>query len=240
VGVFAGDASRQGYALVDKRLCLPEVWWSDAYAARRARGTVPEELTFQSTPPWAAAMWQAMVQERLRPCKDVVADGLDGHSPDFLAAVAAGVGVTALVAVSSETRGWLQAPRTMAKPSLYKGAARSQRGVGGPDHAPGTVAAVAAPLPASQWYRRQGSEGTTGPREYVFARHRVTLCPAGLPERPGWLVLNRTVGADPVYSDYISNAPGSTPWRPLVWLRGGRWAMAQCVAAGNTALGMAH
>jgi SRSO17 transposase len=30
VGVFAGYASRHGYALVDKRLFLPEVWWTDA------------------------------------------------------------------------------------------------------------------------------------------------------------------------------------------------------------------
>jgi SRSO17 transposase len=30
VGVFAGDASRHGYALVDKRLLVPEVWFTDA------------------------------------------------------------------------------------------------------------------------------------------------------------------------------------------------------------------
>jgi SRSO17 transposase len=56
VGVFAGYASRHGYTLVDKRLFLPEVWWTDAYAARRARCNVPAELTFQSKPQLAAAM----------------------------------------------------------------------------------------------------------------------------------------------------------------------------------------
>jgi SRSO17 transposase len=30
VGVCAGYASRQGYARVDKRLFLPERWWTDA------------------------------------------------------------------------------------------------------------------------------------------------------------------------------------------------------------------
>ena len=30
VGVFAAYASRQGYALVDKRLFLPEGWWTEA------------------------------------------------------------------------------------------------------------------------------------------------------------------------------------------------------------------
>jgi SRSO17 transposase len=69
VGVFAAYASRHGYALVDKRLFLPEAWWSDAYAARRARGNVPPELTLQSQPQLAAAMVQAIVQAGLLPCK---------------------------------------------------------------------------------------------------------------------------------------------------------------------------
>src|SRR5215510_9681642 len=41
VGVFAAYASRQGYALVDKRLFLPEPWFSDAYTARRTKCKVP-------------------------------------------------------------------------------------------------------------------------------------------------------------------------------------------------------
>jgi len=87
VGVFAGYASRQGYALVDKRLFLPEVWWTDAYAARQTACNVPKELVFQSKPQLAAAMLQAMTQERLLPFKYVVADSLYGNSPDFLEAI---------------------------------------------------------------------------------------------------------------------------------------------------------
>ena len=48
VGVFAGYASRQGYALVDKRLFVPEAWFSEAYAARRTTCNVPTELTFST------------------------------------------------------------------------------------------------------------------------------------------------------------------------------------------------
>src|SRR5919199_4221580 len=58
VGVFAAYASRQGYALVDKQLFLPEVWFTEAYAARRSKGQVPPELTFQSKPQLAAGMVQ--------------------------------------------------------------------------------------------------------------------------------------------------------------------------------------
>src|SRR5215813_13709518 len=115
VGVFAGYASRQGYALVDKRLFLPEGWWTDASAARRTRCNVPDELTFQSKPQLAAAMLEAMAQEGLLPFKYIVADCLYGNSPTFLDAVDACVGRTALVAIPSETRCWLQRPLTTEK-----------------------------------------------------------------------------------------------------------------------------
>jgi hypothetical protein len=218
VGVFAGYASRHGYALVDKRLFLPEVWWTDVYAARRTRCNVPDELGFQSKPQLAAAMLEAIAEEGLLPFKYIVADCLYGNSPTFLDAVDACVGRTALVAIPSETRCWLQRPQIEDKRYRYKGEARAKRVVVDPDSAPRTVATVAAGLPASSWYRRKVSEGTKGPIEYEFARQRVTLCKEGLPDRTVWLVIKRTVGTEPSYAYAISNAPASTPMSTFVWL----------------------
>ena len=200
VGVFAGYASRHGYALVDKRLFLPEAWWTDAYADRRTKCNVPAALTFQSKPQLAAAMLRAIAQEALLPFKYVVADCLYGQSPDFLDAVDQCLGVTAFVAIPAETRCWLQAPRTTDKTYTYKGEARTKRMVVDPAHEPCTVAALTARLPPSSWYRRQVSEGTKGPIVYEFARQRVTLCKDGLPERSVWLVIKRTLGAHPISS----------------------------------------
>src|SRR5262245_58605958 len=197
VGVFAAYASRQGYALVDKQLFLPEAWWTDVYATRRQKCHVPDALTFQSKPQLAAAMLQSMAQEGLLLFKYVVADCLYGQSPNFLDAVDACVGVTTLVAIPADTRCWLQAPRTVAQVYRYKGEERSKRVVMAPDTASCTVAALAARLSASRWYRRRVSEGTKGPVSYEFARQRVTLCKDGLPERTVWLVIKRTVGAEP-------------------------------------------
>jgi SRSO17 transposase len=240
VGVFAAYASRQGYALVDQRLFLPEVWFTDAYAARRTTCHLPNELCFQSKPRLAATMLQAIAHEGLLPFKYVVADCLYGNSPDFLDAVDACVGVTTFVAIPSETRCWLQRPRTEDKTYTYKGDLRAKRVVVAPTNAPSSVAALAASLPASSWYQRTVSEGTKGPIAYAFARQRVTLCKEGLPERTVWLVIKRTVGATPLYSYYISNAPASTPWRTFVWLSGVRWAIEQCFEEGKTELGMDH
>jgi SRSO17 transposase len=102
------------------------------------------------------------------------------------------------------------------------------------------VTAVAASLPASSWYRRTVSEGTKGPIVYEFARQRITLCKNGLPERTVRLVLKRTLGVEPTYAYYLSNAPASMPLRTFVWLGGLRWAVEQCFEESKTELGMNH
>ena len=240
VGVFAGYASRHGYALVDQRLFLPEAWFTDAYAARRTRCNVPTAVTFQSKPQLAAAMVQAIAHEGLLPFKYVVADCLYGQSPDFLDAVDACVGVTTFVAIPADTRCWLQRPRTEDRPYTYKGDVRVKRAAVASTNTPSSVAALAACLPAASWYRRTVSEGTKGPLVYEFARQRITLCKDGLPERTVWLVLKRSMGREPTYTYYISNAPVSTPLRTFVWLSGLRWAVEQCFEEGKTELGMDH
>jgi len=53
-------------------------------------------------------------------------------------------------------------------------------------------------------------------------------------------VIKRTLGAEPTYAYYLSNAPVSTPLRTFVWLSGLRWAVEQCFEEGKTELGMAH
>jgi len=219
-------------------LFLPEAWFADAYAARQTACQVPQELTFQSKPQLAAAMLQAIPREGLLPFKYVVADSLYGNRPDFLDAIDACVGVTALVAMPAETRCWSQRPQTTGQTYRYKGEVRAKRVVVAPVQAACSVGTLAASLPASSWYRRQVSEGTKGPIISEFARQRVTLCKDGLPQRTVWLVIKRTTGVEKAYDDYISNAPASTPLRIFVWLSSVRWAMEQCFEEAKTELGI--
>jgi len=106
--------------------------------------------------------------------------------------------------------------------------------------APVTVEALAQSLASSCWYRRTVSEGPKGPIAYAFARKRVTLSKDGLPDRTGWLVIKRTLGASPTSTYDLSNAPASTPLRLFVWLSGVRWAIEQGFEETKTARGMAH
>jgi hypothetical protein len=154
----------------------------------------------QTKPQLAAAMLQSIRPEGILPFRYIVADSVYGNSPEFLAALEACVGTTALVAISSETRCWPQRPAPQEQTYRYKGEARTKRSLHPPASAPQSVAALAATLPAWQWYRRTVSEGTKGPIAYDLARHRVALCKDGLPERTVWLVSKRTCGSEPTYA----------------------------------------
>lgn len=142
VGVFAAYASRQGYALVDKRLFIPEPWFTEAYQARRTKCKLPDEVGWQSKPQLAAAMVQELHQAGVLPFKYIVADCLYGNSPDFWEACEACVGTVAFVATPADTRCWLQPLATTTHTYTYKGESRTQRRATASAPAPGTVAAL--------------------------------------------------------------------------------------------------
>ena len=212
--MFVGYASRQGYAL-DKRLFLPERWFSDAYATRRTTQG-PRGPDLQSKPQLAAAMLQALTQEGLLPFKYVVADGLYGNSPDRLDAVD-GCKCDDVCRASAETRCWLQRSQTEDKTYPYKGAVHAKRvGIALDNGLPcGGLARAAARPPVGI-----GAASRKGPRadRACICSPTRDVCKDGVPERTVWLVIKRIVGAEPILSYYISNAPASTPLRTFVWL----------------------
>ena len=238
VGVFAAYASRHGYALVDTRLFMPEPWFTEAYACRRAHGQVPDDHGFQTKPQLAVAMLRALRDEGVLPFKYVVADCLYGQSPAFLEAVEEEASTIYFVSIPADTRCWLQGPVMATKQYRYHGERRTKRVVAATAKEPIAVEMVAKSLHNCFWYRRKVSEGTKGPIEYEFTKRRVTLCYDGLPAKTVWLVMKRTVGERPSYWYYISNAPGSARLPLFVWLSGVRWAIEQCFEEAKSELGM--
>ena len=103
-----------------------------------------------------------------------------------------------------------------------------------------TVEAFAKSINKYFWYRRVVAEGAKGPIAYEFTKRRVILSKEGLPDETVWLVIRRTLGDNPIYSYYISNAPLSTRLATFVWLSGIRWAIEQCFEETKTELGMDH
>jgi len=240
VGVFAGYVSEHGYALVDKRLFIPEKWFTDDYRERRQKCNLPEDTVFRTKPELAAEMLNALGNENLLPFKYVLADALYGVSPTFIAAVEALPDKTYFVSVPKDTHCWLKRPMTITKEYRWGGKTLTKTFLFDPDSKPLTVEELARNINDYFWYRRQVSEGTKGPIVYEFTRRRIILSAAGVPQKTVWLLIRRTLGDDPQYSFFICNASCSTRLKTLVWLSGLRWAIEQCFEETKTELGMDH
>jgi SRSO17 transposase len=238
VGVFAAYASRNGYALLDKRLFIPEKWFGPDYEERRKKCQVPQETQFQTKPQLAVEMLEVLGRQEELPFKYIVADSVYGASPDFIEAAQRCPGKIYFVSMPSDTQCWLTRPVTKKKKYRYAGEERVKVVVEGAGKKPVTFAQIAQNLNDFFWYRRKVSEGTKGPIEYEFTKRRVVLSRKGLPDREVWLVIRRTRGEKPNYHYYISNAPRSTRLPKFVWLAGLRWPIEQCFEETKTELGM--
>ena len=210
VGVFAAYVSESGYVLVEKRLFIPEQWFSDQYHGRREKCNLPEDTVFRTKPQLAAEMLQAIYEEKTLPFKYVLGDSIYGISPEFIGTVKTLPGITYMVSVPTSTLCWLKRPMTITKQYSWGGKTKSKTVLADMDSKPIAIGDLAKNINDYFWYRRQVSEGTKGPIVYEFTRRQVVLSTAGLPKKTVWLLIRRTIGDDPQYSFFISNASRST------------------------------
>ena len=240
VGVFAAYASENGYSLLDKRLFIPERWFSDEYEDRREKCKLPKDLVFKTKPQLAVEMLNAITEENVLPFKYVLADTIYGESPEFITAAESLPDVTYFVSVSADTLCWLKRPMTVAKEYKWGGEVKTKTVLADTTQNPLSVTEVARNLNNYFWYRRAVSEGTKGPIVYEFAKRKIILSHSGLPHKEVTLLIRRTIDGPIVYSFFICNASASARLKELVWLSGMRWAIEQCFEETKTELGMDH
>jgi SRSO17 transposase len=240
VGVFASYVSEQGYAIIDKRLYIPEKWFAEDYRARREKCSLPEDVAFRTKPELATDMLNAINAEGILPFKYVLADSVYGMNPEFIEAVEAIPGVTYFVSVNKNSLCWLKQPMTIIEHYQWGGKTKTRTSVADSSGKPSSFGNLAKNTHDYYWYRRTVSEGTKGPIVYEFTRRQVILSADGLPGKTVWLLIRRTLSDTPDYSYFISNASGSTRLATLVWLSGLRWAIEQCFEELKTELGIDH
>lgn len=240
VGVFAAYVSEYGYSMVDKRLFIPEQWFTSAYRARREKCALPEQMTFKTKPQLAAEMLSALSAEQALPFKYVLADSVYGMSPEFIEAVEALPDKRYFVSITKATTCWLKRPMTITREYRWCGQTRSKTVLADAESKPVSVEELGKGMNDYFWYRRKVSEGTKGPIVYEYTRRRVILSNGGIPGKEVWLLIRRTIGEDPQYAYFITNASTSTRLKTLVWLSGLRWAIEQCFEETKTELGMDH
>ncbi|MCP4108773.1 MAG: hypothetical protein GY749_25050, partial [Desulfobacteraceae bacterium] len=207
---------------------------------RRNKCGIPEDIIFKSKPELAAEMYRDTVGRDAVPFRYVVADTVYGNSPCFLDALESCVGKIYMVSMPHSTLFRLRPPVTKEQSYQYKGELRSKTVLADNEKQPVSFDSFAKNLNSCFWYRRTVSEGTKGPVEYEFTKRNITPAKDGLPCKNVWLIIKRTVGKDPEYSYYTSNAPVSTRLNTFVWLSGIRWSVEQCFQECKSELGTGH
>jgi SRSO17 transposase len=208
VGVFLIGVTPAGSALLDHRLFLPEAWCAATREAkgRRALAHIPEDVTFRTKPQIAAELVRNVAVLGQVGLDWVVGDseyGRAGHLLDELELLG--------------QRYVLEIPRTWVFwTSDPAGSIPEYSGLGRKPTAPAreaalTVVEIADELPASAWKALQVREGAVGPLVFEFAAIRVWGLRHRKPGPPSWLLIRRSLGAEPELKFYVSNADAEAP-----------------------------
>jgi SRSO17 transposase len=162
-GIYLGYAQQQGYTLLDRRLYLPQEWVEDdAYARRRQRCGVPEDITFKTKPALGWEMIAAVQQAGSLRGRWLTCDEAFGRDTDFLDQVA-GVGLCYYAEVPHDTRVWWQRPATVVPRWSGQGRRPTREQLAAGEPPAQEVGQMAASLPQAAWSRHTIKEGSKGP-----------------------------------------------------------------------------
>jgi SRSO17 transposase len=119
-GVFAGYTSTKGYTLLDARLYMPEVWFSDEFEKRRRKCRVPDALRFQTKNALAWEMLEAITPQGTLRFQWITCDEAFGCDTWFLDRIA-GLQRWYFAEVPKNTMVWTQWPETAVPPWSGRG-----------------------------------------------------------------------------------------------------------------------
>jgi SRSO17 transposase len=253
-GVFLGYASRKGATLLDRRLYLPQAWFTPEYRERWQACLIPSGTPFQTKQALARDLVERAVQRGTLRAHWVTCDEGFGDDPAFLARLDA-LDLWYLAEVPCATQVWPLAdpatgqarprPRSWVPPQTASRKGPAPRRVRLHPQSPPKlrVDAIAAHLPAAAWQRYRILEGSKGPLVADFAAVRAVAVRDRLPAEEVWVLLRRKVEGPVEVAElkyYLSNAPADVPLETLVWLSGMRWPIESCFAECKGELGLDH
>lgn len=235
-GVFLAYSSPKGYALLDRRLYLPESWFAEEQKKRWEACRIPESTTFKTKPELALEMIRQAHASGLFPARWVTGDDSFGGIPAFRDGLPQDLHY--LLDIPCNTLVWTKRPEThiphysgMGQPPknlrLKKGQPQARQ-----------VDAIARD-PSIRWQRVTLAEGAKGPIEAEVARLRVMERRNKLPGQELWLFLRRSL-ADGQIKYAFSNAPADIPFKEMIRVSTLRWPIEQCFQEGKSEIGMDH
>jgi SRSO17 transposase len=238
-GVFTAYASQHGYTFVDRRMYVPEHWFSEEFAEKRERCGVPQELQFRTEPELALEMVRGVAQRAILPFGWVAADEHYGMNPGFLDGVAQ-LGKWYFAEVPLSTMVWEGRVGVLPPGQGEMGRPRTGPLVVAGTPPPQEVRQLGAALPTRAWRRYQIKEGSKGPIEADFAFVRATSKRGRRPGHEVWVIFRRGLEEGAEFKVYLSNALASCGRTTLVRLSGMRWPIETALEEAKSELGMDH
>jgi len=235
-GVFLAYASPKGYALLDRRLFLPEDWFSVEQKERWQKCRIPEDTTFKTKWELALGILAQTVASGLFPGRWVTGDDAYGMVPEFRRQLPKGL--LCLLDIPCDTRVWTKRPETYLPRGSGKGRPFQKERVKPGQPKPLEVRKLAQDR-SLLWKRVTISEGAKGPIEAEVARWRVVEAYGNFPGEELWVFFRRSL-ADGQIKYAFSNAPVDVPLQEMVRVSGLRWPIEQCFQEGKGEIGMDH
>ena len=235
-GVFLAYSSPKGYALLDRRLYLPQSWFAEEQKERWKTCRIPDETTFKTKPELALEMIRQAHASGLFPARWVTGDDAFGGIPTFRDGLPHDLYY--LLDIPCSTWVWTERPDTHIP--RYSGMGPPPKNLrlkkGQPP--PRRVDAIAQD-PSVRWQRLTLAEGAKGPIQAEVARLRVVERRDDLPGQELWLFLRRSL-ADGQIKYAFSNAPADIPFQEMIRVSTLRWPIEQCFQEGKSEIGMDH
>ncbi len=216
-GMFLAYVSPLGRALVDKGLYLPESWTSDP--GRCAEAGVPEERrSYRSKTELALELLERALGLGHLKAGWVAGDDAFGMSPTFRESLA-DLGMRYVLDVPGSTPVWPLELAWTSSGSPGSGRSRKPRLREGQRR---TMEQRSDELPDEVWREITVTQGSQGPRSYMFCAQRVRVTRKGQPGQEAWAVYRRNLdGSEPRY--YLSNAADDTPPETLACVGDSKW-----------------
>jgi len=236
VGVYLIGVAPAGSALLDHRLYLPRSWYEgDEAARRREEAHIPEGTPFRTKPQIAGELVRDVVVTGVVGLDWVTADEAYGQNGELLDELE-GLGQRYLMEVPTTTTVWAEDPASCVPP--YSGRGQPPRRPS--RDAVRSVVALAAGLPAGAWRRLRVREGAVGPLVFEFAAVRAWAVRHRKPGPPIWVLIRRSLEAEPEVKYYVSNGDAATPPGVLAGVACTRHQVEDFLEDSKSYLGMAQ
>lgn len=210
IGVLLGYVSRQGRAILDRELYLPEQWASDP--ERRTKAGVPESVKFRTKPQLGLAMLDRALEEGV-PARWVAADSVYGDNPAFRAGL--------------EQRPIGYVLGTSLNDAAVANGLRLE-----------PLKTVIGQLKESDWLRLSAGTGSKGVRLYDWQLFELGKVPRR-GWRSGLLV-RRSTSDPTDLKVFRCFYPAGTMIQTLVWVAGSRWTIETDIQEAKGEVGLDH